>query len=547
MATYLKFHQLKRSPFEGRESNQLVLATASLRSAYTDIRSSLQENSPRICISGGSGIGKSSFARALPKLLENEAQCVLVRDPGNHWSRLETSIARQLALPSGRLSRTSLMTVRKKGRRIVLVIDQAEELPSESLEQLDVVLGYLDDDSNQLVHCVLLANLDAAPRGQEVPLLWWLDQLATRQLRFSPIPQEGIRSYIDKHLKRAGCRHASIFNEQAVKAIYRYTGGVPGAVGVLCEELLSRAAELQQHQIDAELVASAYDDEPPPKPEAELAPAEPRLPPIAADAKRERTAPKPAPSLAREPAPPRGTARSTPAPLGAREPALEIQQGLVHMEEPERLPTLGDLSDDDPFAAFEPPRVAPWPRKKPLPLGPQLSPGSGRSARVVRNLIGFALLVCLAMMLHLTFFPGEPTVPHLARPLAAPIGRLHDASPEPAPAASSTVAKLQPGLGSRALAATTAETKPEAILAAEAMSGLTSDLRLDPSTSHAAVLAQPANEGRDGLEAVDATALPAIHEGTAAARAEPTVFEPWAEQAPEPARPPHPAAPAAQP
>ena len=87
MATYLKFHQLKRSPFEGRESNQLVLATASLRSAYADIRSSLRENSPRICISGSSGIGKSSFARALPKLLESEAQCVRVRDPGSHWSR----------------------------------------------------------------------------------------------------------------------------------------------------------------------------------------------------------------------------------------------------------------------------------------------------------------------------------------------------------------------------------------------------------------------------------------------------------------------------
>ena len=535
MATYLKFHQLKRSPFEGRESNQLVLATASLRSAYADIRSSLQENSPRICLSGGSGIGKSSFARALPKLLESEAQCILARDPGGHWSRLEASIARQLALPSGRLSRNSLMAVRQQGRRIVIVIDQAEELPSESLEQLDVVLGYLDDESNQLVHCVLLANLDAAPRGREIPLLWWLDQLATRQLRFSPIPQEGIRSYIDNHLNKAGCRRASIFDEPSVKAIHRYTGGVPGAVGALCEELLSRAAELQQHEIDAELVASVCGDEPPAKPEAQRAPAERPLQPVASDARPETVSNTPAPS------PPRQPALRAPEPVAAPEPELEIQQGLVHMEQPDRTPGFGSLSDGDPFTAFRPPRVAPWPRKKPIPAAPQASPGSGRGARMVRNLIGLALLVCLAMMIHLTFFAGEPGVPPLATP---PAKRLDEAPPTPSVEAATAVANSQPAWRNHSFAAAAPGTTREAILAGESRSGLTSDLRLDPSTSHAQVLAEPGGEVGNQLEA---TALPAIHEGTAATREEPSAFEPWAEQAPEPATPPYPAAPAAQP
>ena len=58
MATYLKFHQLERSPFEGRGDDPFVLATPSLRRAYAEIRSGMEDDSPRICLSGSSGIGK---------------------------------------------------------------------------------------------------------------------------------------------------------------------------------------------------------------------------------------------------------------------------------------------------------------------------------------------------------------------------------------------------------------------------------------------------------------------------------------------------------
>ena len=97
MATYLKFHQLEHSPFEGQGSG-LVLATESLRKAYAQIKTGLEEGAPRICLSGGPGIGKSSLARALPKLLGNEAHCVLVRDPSIDWTRLEPTIAKQLGI-----------------------------------------------------------------------------------------------------------------------------------------------------------------------------------------------------------------------------------------------------------------------------------------------------------------------------------------------------------------------------------------------------------------------------------------------------------------
>ena len=523
MATYLKFHQLEHSPFEGRGSNQLVLATSSLRRAYAEIKSGMEDGSPRICLSGGSGIGKSSFARALPKLFEADARCALVRNPDSEWSQLKTSIARQLQLEGGQLSRTSLMASRHDGRRIVLVIDQAEDLSAESLEHLDSVLGYRDDDGKQLVQCILLANLEDAPQGREIPLLWWLDQLATLQLRFSPIPEDGVRSYIDKHLERAGFRGTSIFDDEAVTAIYRYTGGVPGSVSALCEELLSRAAEERNSSIDARLVANVCGDQ--------LA--------------RENNA-KPD-ALATD-------VRAIPVdamdPFAETEPELKIQQGLVHMDEtlaPMASPSLGDPAEHSAFSGFQPPRFRPWPRRELRERVSQSSPGSGRSARSVRNLIAIALLACLAMAVHLAFFAAEPAAPRLTKPIP-PTTALLPVDP-PMVRIDEPAAILEPATEpeSEKLEIAKEEPRVEEILEPEAAAGLTSDLRLDPSTTNAAAPAASPSPMPEELEAIEEAAAPSPREVSRLADSadeEPGEFEPWAEQAPEPAPSGTPAAPA---
>lgn len=540
MATYLNFHKLERSPFEGQMSDQLVLATASLRHAYAQVKAGLKADSPRICLSGGSGIGKSSFARALPKLLESEARCVLVRDPGTEWSQIKASIAKQLHLEGGQVSRSSLVDARQDGRRVVLVIDRAEDLTAESLEHLDVLLGYRDDEGGQLVQCVLLANLEEAPRGREIQLLWWLDQLTTRQLRFSPIPREGIRSYVDKHLTKAGFRGASPFSDDAVTAIYRYTGGVPGAVSALCEQLLARAAEQRRHEIDGALVAAVCGDELSleeattddgrdlhPLREAEPAPA------------RKPRAEAALPQFGER----RGAAGRA-NPFAESEPALKVEQGLVHMDEPERpaaASVFADLMDDDPFASLRPTRHESRPRQELPRHVANLSPGSGRSGRFVRNLIGLAVLACLAMVVHLVFFAGQPAVPRFTKRIPPPTALLKSDPVKSEIEGSSDAPVPEVVFGPKEPKIAVAEDlAPEIPFGPQEPEGLTSDLRLDPSTTNAAALAEhagPVGERREGDEA-SSLSLGKLYELADKADPEPEVFEPWAEEAPEPAEAP---------
>jgi type II secretory pathway predicted ATPase ExeA len=262
MSAYLEFFELQHSPFDTGPRSSLVLGTQALRDAFARIEAGLEDDAPRLCVNGRSGLGKTSLARALPKLLHDRARVALLLNPSLPWSALRGSIVKQLDLEDGVLSRQTLVARRAAGQRLVLVIDAAERIGGEALEHLDILLGYRTDDDRQLVHCVLLANLDHAREHGECPLLWWLDSLHTLQLEFAPIPVAGVRSYIVKHLKRAGWKGGELFTAEAARAIHRLTGGVPRSVSQLCEKVLEEAAQLGETRIDVALVEEVAGERP---------------------------------------------------------------------------------------------------------------------------------------------------------------------------------------------------------------------------------------------------------------------------------------------
>ena len=266
MAAYLKFYALERPPFGEASGSGLVLGTKALREAFETIRSGLDEGASRICVGGGAGLGKTSLARALPKLLGEQTRVALVLDPSVPWDSLRDPIARQWGLAKTGLARSRLLEASRK-RRLVLVIDQAETASEAFLDHLDVLLCYRSEDERSLVQSVLLANLETRDRQQPAPLIWWLDRIHTLQLEFAPLPREGVAPYIERHLKRAGWQGGALFTRAAAHAIHEITGGIPGEVGKLCERLLAEAAPCDLLEIDADFVHAACEvDEGPSRP-----------------------------------------------------------------------------------------------------------------------------------------------------------------------------------------------------------------------------------------------------------------------------------------
>ncbi len=255
MAAYLRFYQFDASPFESSNQNRgMVLGTRSLREAFKQVKNGLTEDSPRICLSGSGGVGKTSFCRALPRLLGDSAKVALVLNPRRSWREIRDTIAKKFELVGGAISRRALLEASGATKQLVLVIDEAEYLSHESLDHLDILLQYKRDDGRQLLHCVMLANLDSAASRTEIPLFWWLDKLTTLQLQFSPIPLEGLRHYVEKHLAKAGWAGGELFTEDALEAIHLNTGGLPRAINELCEKILMEGGAQGLTSISAEFI-----------------------------------------------------------------------------------------------------------------------------------------------------------------------------------------------------------------------------------------------------------------------------------------------------
>ncbi|GEM_PF-2140369 len=261
MSAYLTFFELEQSPFEGKAQSQVVLGTRALRGAFGTIRSGLEGGASRICVSGGAGLGKTSLARALPKLLGDAARVANVIDPSMGWEDCRGGLAKQWGLDSGVLARGALIEARSQ-RPLVVVIDQAERASEEFLDHLDVLLSYRTEADEAVVQSVLLANLGTQDGERPVALVWWLDRIQTLQLEFEPLPRDGVASYVTKHLRRAGWRGEALFTEEAGFAVHGYTGGVPGEISELCERLLIEAASREQSCIDADFVHATCEPEP---------------------------------------------------------------------------------------------------------------------------------------------------------------------------------------------------------------------------------------------------------------------------------------------
>ncbi len=265
-SVYLDFYGFAEKPFDLTPDPKYLYLSAKHKEVLAHLVFGLQENNGFLKIIGEVGTGKTTIIRSFLRELREGFNFAYVFHPCLNSLELLQSINEELGLPAESESKRTLITHLRKflvkeralGHRVVVIIDEAQNLDPAVLEELRL-LSNLETETEKLIQIVLIGQpeLEALLARQE---LRQLKQRITIQWELLPLNLEETRGYIQHRLNVAGGKGKIRFEKAAVDMLYRYTQGIPRMINVMADRALLLAYTQNSKRITTKIIRSASHD-----------------------------------------------------------------------------------------------------------------------------------------------------------------------------------------------------------------------------------------------------------------------------------------------
>ncbi|HYQ38279.1 MAG TPA: AAA family ATPase [Pseudomonas sp.] len=267
---YLSFFGLDEKPFALTPNTAFLVRLAPYQACLNLLRVALGEGEGFVKVTGEVGTGKTLLCRALLNVLGEEGerwQLAWLPNPGLTPRALHRALAHELHIEDiewldshGLLAALNrrLIELAAQGRSTVLLIDEAQALPAETLEALRLLTN-LETERCKLLQVVLFGQpeLDAL---LERPEFRQLRQRITFSYRLRPLDLADTRRYVDERLQHAGYRGAPLFDGRALRRLVAGSGGIPRLINILAHKALMAAFGAGSRQVGAGHVQRALQD-----------------------------------------------------------------------------------------------------------------------------------------------------------------------------------------------------------------------------------------------------------------------------------------------
>ena len=255
---YTSYYHLNAKPFQLKPDPNFFFGSSGHKRAMAYLEYGMAQEEGFIIITGEVGAGKTTLVRNLFRKIES-GKIVAAQIANTNLNSDDTLriVSAAFALPYENLSKASLLIGIEKflhqcdqsGKRALLVVDEAQNLSSQAVEELRCLSNYQTDDK-PLLQTFLLGQ----PEFRKTLLGEDMQQLRQRvsaTYHLGPMDSSDTRAYIEHRLSTAGWHDDPSFSKEAFAAIYDYTGGIPRKINTLCERVLLMGCLEELHHFDS--------------------------------------------------------------------------------------------------------------------------------------------------------------------------------------------------------------------------------------------------------------------------------------------------------
>jgi general secretion pathway protein A len=261
---YTKFFGLTEKPFAITPDPRYLFMSEQHSEALAHLVYGISESGGFIQLTGEVGTGKTTLVRTVLGRLPAEVDVALILNPQLTALEFLIAICEELSTPPPEDKNSAkslvdtlnrhLLAAHARGRRTILLVDEAQNLSPDVLEQLRLLTN-LETAKQKLLQIILIAQ----PELRDVLAREDLRQLAQRvtgRYHLEPLSREESGQYIDHRLKVAGAL-GEVFDDAAKQEVFNLSGGVPRIINVICDRAMLGAYSRETRNIGKKLVERA--------------------------------------------------------------------------------------------------------------------------------------------------------------------------------------------------------------------------------------------------------------------------------------------------
>jgi len=259
---YESYYKLSGKPFQLAPDPYFFFGSSTHKRALAYLKYGLSQGEGFIVVTGDVGTGKSTLVRTLFGSLEGKDDVVAAELINTQLD--STDILRMVAATFGlahkEVEKTSLLKNLenffiarcKEGKRCMLVVDEAQNLPFETLEELRM-LSNLYYDGKTLLQIFLLGQSEFREHLRD-PALEQVRQRVTASYHLAHLDVEETQAYIEHRLKKVDWDNNPNFTAESFQLIYDFCEGIPRRINTTCDRLLLYGFLEEKARIDGEVV-----------------------------------------------------------------------------------------------------------------------------------------------------------------------------------------------------------------------------------------------------------------------------------------------------